>query len=291
MNRKLIIGTRASRLALVQAELVQLKLHGLGYATDIKKISTKGDEILDRSLMEIGGKGLFLKEIEEELLAGRIDLAVHSMKDVPFELPDKLVIAAVLAREDPGDAFLSLNKIPIGDLPDGAMIGTSSLRRLMQVQKKYPHLIFKTLRGSVESRIRKMEASEFDGIILAMAGLKRLGLESKVTEVLDIVPAVAQGAIGVECRGNDLSVMEILSELGDESTARQVNLEREFLKKTGGDCKTPVGCHVSHDESDPKRFIMDYFFARPDGRDFQTGELTGTWREGENLVRSLKLNV
>lgn len=285
----MIIGTRASKLALIQAKIVASLLVEQGCEVGLKEISTRGDEIPDRSLVDLGGKGLFLKELEEELQAGRIDMAVHSMKDVPFALPERLVIGAVLKREDEGDAFLSCTGKKISELPEAAVIGTASLRRLVQVQKKFPQLVFKTLRGNVETRLAKMQRGEFDGIILAVAGLKRLGLAGQITERLDIISAVGQGAIAVECRGTDLSVRDLLTPLHDELTGRCVALEREFLKKVEGNCQTPIACHVTASPDDSKKFMMRYFLAKPDGSNFRVGELRGAWEEGESLVQNLSV--
>lgn len=290
MSRKIIIGTRASRLALAQAQIVAARLVEQGCEIELKKISTRGDEILDRSLVELGGKGLFLKELEEELQAGRIDIAVHSLKDMPFDLPERLVIGAVLEREEAGDAFLSRDHKKIAELPAGAVIGTASLRRLVQVQKKFPHLVFKTLRGNVETRLSRMQQGEFDGIVLAVAGLIRLGLTQHITEKLDIIPAVGQGTIAVECRGTDLSVRELLAPLHDELTGRCVALEREFLKKVEGNCQTPLGCHVTGFPDDPQKFMMRYFLSEVDGSHFRQGELSASWEEGALLVKNLSLS-
>lgn len=284
MSRKIIIGTRASRLAVVQAEMVASCLQKLGCEVELKKMSTKGDEILDRSLMEIGGKGLFLKELEDALLRGSVDIAVHSMKDVPYELPDRLQIGAILPREDPGDAFISRSGKPLAELPEGSVIGTSSLRRLVQLKKNYPQFEYKTLRGNVQTRIGKMESGEFDGIVLACAGLKRLGLAERITQTLNIVAAVGQGAIGIECRGNDMSLMEILTTLNDPKTEREVHLEREFMRILKGSCQTPVGCHVVQSLKSPNAFELTCFVAETDGSHAKTGELSGDFSEGSLMI-------
>jgi hydroxymethylbilane synthase len=269
MKRHLIIGSRASKLALWQAEHVQALLKKNGVVTQIKKITTEGDRIQDRSLWEIGGKGLFLKEIEDELVAGTIDLAVHSLKDVPYDLPTGLVIGAILEREDPSDAFVSLKYKSIKDLPSEAKVGTSSLRRLVQLKRKYPHLNYESLRGNVDTRLKKLAAGDFDAIILASAGLIRLGLEKRIGERLDIIPAAAQGAIGIECRAYDEGVLKNCALLNHEITACAVTLERDFLREVQGTCQTPVGCHVTLDPKDLSRYQMKAFVADVDGGNYR----------------------
>jgi len=286
MNTKLTIGTRASKLALWQAERVKFLLETQGFSLQIKKITTKGDQILDRPLYEVGGKGLFLKEIEEELLAGKIDLAVHSLKDVPFELTEGLEIAAILEREDPCDAFVSRRGLAIKDLEKESVIGTSSLRRKIQLQKRYPHLKFKEIRGNVDTRLKKLEEGAFDGIVLAVAGLKRLGLSQKITQVLNIVPAVGQGAIGIEIRSRDGKLKKILLPLHHAPTAQCVSLEREYLKAVQGDCQTPLGCHVTFDEKDPHQFHMRYFLANPDGSDYHEGKVSDSWEKADRVLKN-----
>lgn len=269
MKRSLIIGSRASKLALWQAQHVQTLLKKTGIETQIKKITTEGDRIQDRSLWEVGGKGLFLKEIEEELVAGTIDLAVHSLKDVPYDLPTGLVIGAVLEREDPSDAFVSVKYKSIKDLPSGAKVGTSSLRRLVQLKRRHPNLNYESLRGNVDTRLKKLDAGDFDAIILASAGLIRLDLEKRIGERLDIIPAAAQGAIGIECRKDDGAVLESIRVLNHEITARAVGLERDFLREVQGTCQTPVGCHVTVDLGDPSCYQMTAFVADVDGGNYR----------------------
>lgn len=269
MSRDFIIGSRASKLALWQAEHVQLRLKKTGIETQIKKITTQGDRIQDRTLWEIGGKGLFLKEIEEELVAGTIDLAVHSLKDVPYDLPKGLVLGAILEREDASDAFVSVKYKSIQDLPSGAKVGTSSLRRLVQLKRKYPHINYESLRGNVDTRLKKLDAGDFDAIILASAGLIRLGLESRITERLDIIPSAAQGAIGIECRMDDIAVLKSIECLNHEASARAVGLERDFLREVQGTCQTPVGCFVTVNPSDFSRYQMTAFTADIDGGNYR----------------------
>jgi len=282
---KLVIGTRASQLALWQARHVQSLLESqFSYSVELKKISTKGDRILDRSLMDIGGKGLFLKEIEEELLAGTVDIAVHSMKDVPYELPDGLAIHAILNREDPSDAFVSRNYSSIQNLPEGAVVGTSSLRRTVQLKKEFPKLQFKSLRGNVDSRLKKLDAGEYDAIVLASAGLIRLGWGDQITERLGMVAAVGQGAVGIECQGNDKELLKVLSALNHGPTSQAVELERYYLNRLQGSCQTPLGCHVTAGADDTDMFQIRCFYANPDGTGYFLDSSKGKWSDGEQLV-------
>lgn len=241
------IGTRGSALALWQAEDVRERLcaaHGFdSQHVEICVIKTSGDRIQDKALREFGGKGLFTKEIEEGLLEGTVDLAVHSMKDMPTLLPDGLVIGALLAREDVRDAFISPKAATLMDLPEGAVVGTSSLRRQAQVKRRRPDLEVVTYRGNVQTRLRKLEEGVVDATLLALAGLKRLGMADRVTAVIEtaeMLPAVAQGAIGVEIRGNDKRMADLLAPLHDENTAIRLAAERAFLARLDGSCRTPI---------------------------------------------------
>jgi hydroxymethylbilane synthase len=241
------IGTRGSPLALAQAHEVRDRLekaHGAGQLTfEVRAIKTSGDRIQDRPLAEAGGKGLFTKEIEEALLAGEIDLAVHSMKDMPTLLPPGLAVRCLLPREDVRDAFISAKAARLADLPAGAVVGTSSLRRQAQVRHLRPDLAVAPLRGNVETRLRKLQDGAADATLLACAGLKRLGLSSRITSPVPIdemLPAVAQGAIGVETRADDMAMAELLAPINDEPTALAVAAERAFLAKLEGSCRTPI---------------------------------------------------
>lgn len=214
---------------------------------DIVTIMTTGDRIKDRSLSEIGGKGLFTKEIEEALLQGAIDLAVHSMKDLPAAVPDGLVIAGLLPREDPRDALVSSVAESIAGLPPGALVGSSSVRRIAQLKRRRPDLTFTSFRGNVDTRLRKLKAGEVDATLLACAGLIRLGLKSEIAspiEVEDMLPALAQGAIGVETRADAQQLRSIIEEVNDRPTATAVACERGFLKALDGSCKTPIAGHA-----------------------------------------------
>lgn len=239
------IATRKSKLALWQAEHVAERLrqfHGK-LTVELVKITTQGDKILDAPLAKIGGKGLFVKELEIALLEGRADIAVHSMKDVPVELPEGLEIAAILEREDPRDVFVSHRFSSLTELPEGAVVGTSSLRRQCQLKSRFPHLKVKPLRGNVDTRLAKLARGEFDAIILAYAGLKRLGLAEGATEILDpeiLLPAIGQGAIGIECRSEDKDTKELIAPLHHEETARCIAAERAMNRRLGGGCQVPI---------------------------------------------------
>ena len=241
------IGTRGSPLALAQAREVQQLLeaaHGTGkHAFEVRVIKTSGDRIQDRPLSEAGGKGLFTKEIEEALLAGEVDIAVHSMKDMPTVLPPGLTVGCFLPREDVRDAFISRKAPSLSLLPKAAVVATSSLRRQAQVMHLRPDLRVIPLRGNVETRLRKIEEGVADATLLAMAGLKRLGLAERVTApvpVEEMLPAVAQGAIGVETRFDDLTMAGLLAPINHESTALAVTAERAFLAKLEGSCRMPI---------------------------------------------------
>jgi hydroxymethylbilane synthase len=242
------IGTRGSPLALVQARTVRARLAAAlavnEEAIELKIIRTSGDAIQDRPLAEVGGKGLFTKEIEEALLQGAIDLAVHSAKDMPTVLPAGLMLAACLEREDPRDVFISRKAKSLSRLPLGAMLGTASLRRQAIAKRARPDLRVVALRGNVETRLRKLDSGEVDATILALAGLKRLGLESHATRIMSVdefLPAVAQGAIGIEARADDTRTREILSRIDHAKTSIAIACERAFLAVLDGSCKTPIG--------------------------------------------------
>ena len=243
--RTLRLGTRGSALALWQANWTksQLEQRWPALAVELVPIKTTGDKILDVPLAKVGGKGLFTKEIDEALLNGRIDLAVHSMKDVPFQLPPGIVFGAIPEREDPRDAFIS-NGPPLEALSRGATIGTSSLRRQVQLRHRFPAFNLVALRGNVDTRLRRLAAHDFDGIILAIAGLKRLGYEYRITQILDddlMLPAVGQGALGIVCREEDHSTRRILQVLDHAPTRTAATAERGLLRALGGSCQVPIG--------------------------------------------------
>jgi hydroxymethylbilane synthase len=248
MKNKVVIGTRGSKLALWQAEWVRSELERMnpGLEVALNKIKTTGDKILDVPLAKVGGKGLFVKEIEEALLSGEADLAVHSMKDVPTEFPDGLYLPVICKREDPRDAFISkIQKFK--DLPQGAAVGTSSLRRSCQLLNIRPDLRIAQLRGNLDTRLRKLDAGEFDAIILAAAGVNRLGWSERITEILDpalSLPAIGQGAIGIECRINDEFINKLIAPLNHPETSVCVRAERACLKRLEGGCQVPIAAHA-----------------------------------------------
>ncbi|NOZ25705.1 MAG: hydroxymethylbilane synthase [Nitrospirae bacterium] len=254
-DRKVIIGTRGSRLALWQAEWVKSELERLhpGLKVELNRIKTTGDKILDVPLAKVGGKGLFVKEIEEALLRRDADIAVHSMKDVPTEFPDGLHLAVICRREDPRDAFISqiqdsrfkIQKFE--DLPRGAVIGTSSLRRACQLLNVRPDLKIKQLRGNVDTRLKKLDMGEFDAVVLAAAGIKRLGWSERITELLPpeiSLPAIGQGAVGIECRIGDEFINGLIRPLNHEETSMCVRAERAFLRRLEGGCQVPIGAYA-----------------------------------------------
>jgi len=241
------LGSRGSTLALWQAEHVRAEVERrTGRNVEITRIKTTGDMILDVPLSKVGGKGLFVKEIEEALLSNRIDLAVHSMKDVPTDLPAGLEISCITRREDPRDAFLSVKHARFEDLPVGARVGTSSLRRQTQLLSLRPDLSIGQLRGDLDSRIRKMEEGQYDAIILAAAGLRRLGWDGKIRQYIPVdvsIPAIGQGALGIEIRRRDRRTREAVAFLDDRETSLAVRAERGFLKRLEGGCQVPIAAH------------------------------------------------
>ena len=263
------IGTRGSPLALVQARAVRARLAaamGMGEeGIELVVIRTTGDIIQDRSLAEEGGKGLFTKEIEEALLAGRVDLAVHSAKDMPTMLPGGLILAACLEREDPRDVFISRKARSLAELPKGASIGTTSPRRQAIAKRARPDLRVMPLRGNVETRLRKLDAGDVDATLLALAGLRRLGLTEHATHIMsadEFLPAVAQGAIGIETREDNKRVRDILAGIDHADTSTAVACERSFLAALDGSCKTPIAGHATI-AGDAVQFRG--LIARPDG--------------------------
>jgi hydroxymethylbilane synthase len=264
----------------------ELEKRWTGLHIELVPIKTTGDKILDVPLAKIGGKGLFTKEIDEALLDGRIDLAVHSLKDVPFQLPAGIDFAAIPEREDPRDAFVS-NGSRLQDLPDGASIGTSSLRRQVQLRHRFPSLNLVTLRGNVDTRLRKLAAGEFDGIILAAAGLKRLGHEQRITQFLDddiMISAAGQGALGIVCRSSDSSTRAVLQVLNDASTSTAVTAERGLLRALGGSCQVPVAGRAN---VQGERLTIKGLIASLDGKRVLAHELSGLANSPEALGLAL----
>ncbi len=249
MKRPIHIGTRGSKLALWQAEWIKDRLENLhaGLTVELVVIKTKGDKILDVPLAKVGGKGLFVKEIEEALLERRIDLAVHSMKDMPAEIPDGLCIGAVPDRESPQDALISREGQPLDDLPRGARIGTSSLRRSSQLLRIRPDIDIVPLRGNLETRLRKLDEGQMEAIVLAAAGIRRLGWEARITQLLEptvMLPAVGQGALCVETRREDPEIARLVAPLEDAATRTAVTAERAFLHRLEGGCQVPIAGHA-----------------------------------------------
>jgi hydroxymethylbilane synthase len=284
------IATRKSPLALWQAEHVAALLRKAhdGLEIELVPLVTQGDRIQDRSLAAIGGKGLFIKELEVALESGRADIAVHSMKDLPGDLPDGLIIAAVLEREDARDALLTAAAAAgIGDLPRGARVGTSSLRRQAQLLAARPDLRIQTLRGNVDTRLRRLDGGDLDAIVLACAGLIRLGLEAHITARLDpkiCLPAVAQGVIGIECRGADVRTLALVSVLNHEATRRTTDAERAFAHRLGGSCQSPVAAHA---RMEGERLMLDGLVAEPDGTRLLRDALSGSSSDPAALGRRL----
>jgi hydroxymethylbilane synthase len=287
------IATRKSQLALWQAEHVAalLRRAHAGLAVELVPMTTQGDRIQDRSLAAIGGKGLFIRELEVALEERRADIAVHSMKDLPADLPEGLTIAAVLERADPRDALLSASAARLDDLPRGARVGTSSLRRQAQLMAARPDLRIEPLRGNVDTRLRRLDAGEMDAIVLACAGLIRLGLESRITARLDpmiSLPAVAQGVIGIECRGADARTLELVSVLNHRDTRIAMDAERAFAHRLGGSCQSPIAAHA---RIGGRRLILDGLVAEPDGsrllRDTLPGSVDDPAALGHRLAERL----
>ena len=278
------MGSRGSKLALWQAEFVQFEVERMtGGKVEIVKIKTTGDMILDVPLARVGGKGLFVKEIEEALLSGRIDLAVHSMKDVPTDLPPALEIVAITKREDPRDAFISDKVKRFEDLPKGARVGTSSLRRQTQLLSIRPDLVVLDNRGNLDTRIRKMEEGKFDAIILAAAGLRRLGWEGRITQVLPeevSLPAIGQGALGIEIRREDAETRNAVSFLNDRDTSLSVRAERGFLKRLEGGCQVPI---AAYGRTNGDSIEIDGMVGRPDGSEIVRGSARGAVADPEAL--------
>ena len=249
---KLVIASRESRLAMWQARHVQAQLQGLYPHCEITILgmTTKGDQILDKSLSKIGGKGLFIKELENALLDGSADLAVHSLKDVPMEMPDGFDLTAILEREDPSDAFVSNQYDFLKQMPIGSKLGTSSLRREAQVKKNFPHIEVVPLRGNLDTRLAKLDRGEFDAMILATAGLTRLELASRIKMKIlpeDILPAAGQGALGIEILANNMTLAEQLSPLRDVLATYQVTAERQVSRRLGGSCEIPIAAYATWD--------------------------------------------
>lgn len=278
--RKFIVGSRRSKLALTQTNWVidQLRKLDSSYDFEVKEIVTKGDKILDVTLSKVGGKGLFVKEIEQAMLDGEIDLAIHSMKDMPAVLPEGLVIGCIPEREDHRDALISKGHVKLQDLKAGSVIGTSSLRRGAQLLAVRPDLEIKWIRGNIDTRLAKLETEEYDAIILAAAGLARMGWASDVvTEFLEpeiCLPAVGQGALSIECRGNDTELLTLLNKFTCRNTDVTVRAERAFLHKMEGGCQVPVAGYAFI--NDDKKIVLTALVASPDGKTIYKERVEGT---------------
>ena len=245
-NTPIVIATRESRLALWQAEHVQALLRARGHQVSLLGMTTKGDQILDRSLSKVGGKGLFVKELEVALEEGRAHIAVHSLKDVPMDLPAGFALACVMEREDPRDAFVSPHYPNLQALPQGAVVGTSSLRRQVLLQALRPDLKIEPLRGNLDTRLRKLDEGQYDAIVLAAAGLKRLGLQDRIRAIFeqsDMLPAAGQGALGIEVRSDRADLQEALAPLAHQPTWLTVTAERAVSRSMGGSCSMPLAAH------------------------------------------------
>jgi hydroxymethylbilane synthase len=285
MERNVKIGTRGSQLALWQANWVKselLRRHS-NISADLITIKTKGDKITDVPLASVGGKGLFVKEIEEALLDRRIDIAVHSMKDMPSEIPAGLCIGAIPEREAPEDVLISRNGRSFSDLPEGAAIGTSSLRRAAQLRHIRPDIKVLPLRGNLDTRMKKLETENLDAIVLAAAGVKRMKLEDRITEVLDemtMLPAVGQGALCIEIRENDPDIVSVVEELSHHNTRVAVTGERSFLRRLEGGCQVPIAAYGKISE---KRLTLTGLVANIDGTTLIKEAITGPESESETL--------
>jgi hydroxymethylbilane synthase len=250
---RVVIATRESPLALWQAEHVQGLLRGQGAEVDLLGMTTRGDQILDRTLSKVGGKGLFVKELEVALLEGRADLAVHSLKDVPMELPPEFELAAVMTREDPRDCIVSTRYATLAEMPAGARIGTSSLRRELMLRARFPHLAIQSIRGNVGTRLAKLDRGEFDALVMAAAGLKRLGLADRIRQVIPTtvsLPAPGQGALGIEVLRSHPTVRSLLAPLDDPSTRAATAAERGVSRGLGGSCQVPLAAYAEVEGGD-----------------------------------------
>jgi hydroxymethylbilane synthase len=283
--KKLVIATRRSRLALWQAEHIKAHLERLngGLRVELLPLTTRGDELIDRRLDQAGGKGLFVKELESAMSEGRADLAVHSIKDVPADLPSGFAIAAITAREDPRDVLVSSSYKTLGEMPSGASVGTSSLRRSSQITERFPGLEIRLLRGNVDTRIAKLDRGEFDAIVLAAAGLARLGLEARITarlEVEEMLPAPGQGALGIECLAGRAEVAALLAPLADNATTICVRAERAVSRALGGSCTLPLAAYA---EQLGKRLRLRSLVASADGRRVIRSDLEGDPADPQGL--------
>jgi hydroxymethylbilane synthase len=279
------LGTRKSKLALWQANFIKETLEALGCKVELVPITTTGDKILDAPLAKIGGKGLFVKEIENALLEGEIDLAVHSLKDVPMIIPEGLTLSAITEREEPYDVLISRNGKKLEDLPSGAVVGTSSLRRQVQIKRRRGDLRVEILRGNVDTRLRKLKEGLYDAIVLAYAGVKRMGFSGEISQILeDFIPAVGQGSLAIETRAEDERVINFVKVLNHEESWLRAVCERAFLRELQGGCQVPIGAYawIEGDRIKIKGFISDL-----EGERFLEGYEEGSLQEAEEVGKRL----
>lgn len=291
--KSLVIASRESALAMWQAQHIQARLQALYPQCDVSILgmTTTGDQILDSPLSRIGGKGLFVKELESALADGRADLAVHSLKDVPMHLPEGFTLAATGEREDPRDAFVSNTFTSLDDLPAGSIVGTSSLRRQSQIQARFPHLKIESLRGNVQTRLRKLDENQYAAIILAAAGLIRLGLGERIKGFIDpadSIPAVGQGALGIEINASRKDLIEILAPLNHIDTQLCVEAERGFSRALAGSCTVPLGAYATKQDD---VITMQGFVASVDGQQMLKETVTGPAKNAEKLGQQLALQL
>ena len=287
--QKLVIASRESVLAMWQAKYIQTRLQQLYPEMEISILgmTTQGDQILDKTLSKIGGKGLFVKELEQALLDGRADLAVHSIKDVPMQLPEAFALTVITEREDPSDAFVSNQYQSLADMPAGAVVGTSSLRREAQVRARYPQLEVKPLRGNVQTRLRKLDEGQYDGILLATSGLKRLELEDRIRTTLvpqESLPAAGQGALGIETLANALEIQALLAPLNDAQTAACVTAERALARALNGSCQVPLAAYATEEDG---VLTLNGLVAHPDGSVVLTAQAQAPVAYADGLGRAV----
>jgi hydroxymethylbilane synthase len=296
---KLIIATRESRLAMWQAVHVQTLLTQLGHSVEVLGMTTLGDQILDRALSQVGGKGLFVKELEVALEQGRADLAVHSLKDVPMELPEGFSLVGVMEREDPRDAFVSNHHASLADLPQGAVVGTSSLRRTVLLRALRPDLQIEPLRGNLDTRLRKLDDGHYAGIVLAAAGLKRLGLEARIRAIFEpdvMLPAAGQGALGIEVRSDRADVAQALQPLVHQATWLRIAAERAVSRTMGGSCSMPLAAYATLDQG---MLVLDAAWGDIEGKlalvrvrqQASVTDLAGAAALGEQVAQALQAQV
>ena len=287
--QKLVIASRESVLAMWQAKHIQSRLQRLYPEMEISILgmTTQGDQILDKTLSKIGGKGLFVKELEQALLDGRADLAVHSIKDVPMQLPEAFALTVITEREDPSDAFVSNQYQSLAEMPAGAVVGTSSLRREAQVRARYPQLEVKPLRGNVQTRLRKLDEGQYDGILLATSGLKRLELEDRIRTTLvphESLPAAGQGALGIETLANALEIQALLAPLNDAQTAACVTAERALARALNGSCQVPLAAYATEEDG---VLTLNGLVAHPDGSVVLTAQAQAPVAYADGLGRAV----